>query len=90
MSGLADVVKRSGGLRIVQKTYFNTFLFPPIAIVRGLSKCFNLKERESDFDISSRFLNGLFYFIFNLEIYFLELFSFPFGVSILFILKKNG
>ena len=89
MSGLADAVKRSGGLRIVRKTYFNTLLFPPVVIVRALSKWFNLKERESDFDISSRFLNSLFYFIFNLEIYFLELFSFPFGVSILFVLKKN-
>lgn len=89
ISGLADMVKRSGDFKIIRKTYFNTFLFLPIAIVRGLSKWFNLKERESDFDINNRLLNGLFYFIFNLETYFLKLFSFPFGVSILLVLKKN-
>lgn len=89
MSGLADTVKRSSGFKVVRKTYFNTFLFPPIAVVRVLSKCFNLKERESDFSINNWFLNGLFYFIFNLETYFLKLFNFPFGVSILLVLKKN-
>lgn len=89
MPGLTGMVKRSGGFKVVRKTYFNTFLFPPIAVVRVLSKWFNLKERESDFEISNRFLNGLFYFIFNIETYFLKFLNFPFGVSILIILKKN-
>lgn len=89
MSRLADVIKGSGNLKIVHKTYFNTFLFLPIVIVRILSKWFNLKERESDFDINGGFMNRLFYFIFNLEIYFLKILNFPFGVSILLILKKN-
>lgn len=86
---LADKIKKSGDFKIIRKTYFNTFLFLPIAIVRILSKWFNLKERESDFDINSRLLNSIFYFIFNLEIYFLKFLSFPFGVSILIVLKKN-
>lgn len=85
---LARLVHKNTHLKIIKETYFNTFLFPPIAIVRILSKWFNLGDRESDFDISNRFLNGLFYFIFNLETYFLKLLSFPFGVSILLILKK--
>ncbi len=89
MSGLADTVKRASNFTIIHKTYFNTFLFLPIVVVRMLSKWLNLKERESDFDINSRLINGLFYFIFNLETYFLKLLSFPFGVSILFVLKKN-
>lgn len=89
MSGLTDTINRSSNLKIVRKTYFNTFLFLPIAVVRILSKWFNLKERESDFDINSRFSNNIFYFIFNLEAYFLKFFSFSFGVSILLVLKKN-
>ena len=89
MTGLTSIVKRSGEFKIVYKTYFNTFLFLPIAIVRMLSKWFNLRERESDFDINNRLLNSIFYFIFNLETHFLKFFSFPFGVSILFVLKKN-
>ena len=89
MSSITDTIKKSGNFKIVRKTYLNTFLFLPIAIVRILSKWFNLKERESDFDISNRLINSLFYFIFNLETYFLKLVSFPFGVSILLVLKKN-
>lgn len=89
MSGLANTIKKSGDFKIIRKTYLNTFLFPPIAIVRGFSKCFNLRERESDFDINSRFLNKIFYFIFSLETYFLKFISFPFGVSLLLVLKKN-
>ena len=90
MSRLTDVITGSGNLKIIHKTYFNTFLFLPIAIVRILSKWFNLKERESDFDINGGFMNRLFYFIFNLETYFLKILNFPFGISILLVLKKNG
>ena len=89
MTGLTSIVKRSGEFKIVYKTYFNTFLFLPIAIVRMLSKWFNLRERESDFDINNRFLNHIFYFIFSIETYFLNFFSFLFGVSILLILRKS-
>ncbi len=90
MFGLVDKVKMSSDFKIVRKTYFNTFLFPPIAVVRILSKWFNLKERESDFDISSRLLNGLFYFIFNSEIKFLKYINFPFGVSLLLIARREN
>lgn len=86
---LVKVLKANPGLKVLRKTYFNTFLFLPIAIVRILSKWFNLKERESDFDINSCLLNSLFYFVFNLETYFLKFLSFPFGISILLVLKKN-
>lgn len=89
VSSFSQVIRAKSNLKFIRKTYFNTFLFPPIAVVRILSKWFNLKERESDFDINSRFLNSLFYFIFNLETYFLKFCSFPFGVSILLVLKKN-
>ena len=89
MTGLTGIIKRSGDLIIIRKTYFNTILFLPIAVVRMFSKWFNLEDRESDFNINNRFLNGLFYFIFNFETYFLKIFSFPFGVSILLVLKKN-
>lgn len=89
LKSLVSILSADKNLKILRKIYFNTFLFPFIAIVRILSKWFNLGDRESDFEISNRFLNGLFYFIFNLETYFLKLFNFPFGVSILLILKKN-
>ena len=89
MSGLTDTVKRSGEFKVVRKTYFNTFLFLPIAVVRVLSKWFNLKKRESDFDINNNWLNILFFHIFDLERRFLRYINLPFGISILLITEKN-
>src|SRR3989344_1601591 len=89
MSSLTEAVKRAGNFTIIHKTYFNTFLFVPIAVVRTLSKGFNLKDRESDFEIDNRILSALFYFIFNLETYLLKFIDFPFGVSILVVLEKS-
>ena len=87
---LAGVLKRATSLEILKKTYFNTFLFFPIVAVRLLSKLLKLKDRESDFDINNRFLNGLFYLVFNLETHFLKFLNFPFGVSVLMVLKKSN
>lgn len=89
MSSLNEVVKKAGNFKVIHKTYFNTFLFVPIAIVRILSRWFNLKERESDFEIDNRVLSAFFYFIFNLETYLLKFINFPFGVSILVVLEKS-
>ena len=86
---LLAVLNRIPNLKIVRKTYFNTFLFLPIVAVRLLSKTLKTKERESDFEINSPIMNGLFYAIFNLETYFLKFMNFPFGVSILMVIQKN-
>jgi len=76
-------------LSVLRKSYFNTFLFLPIAVVRLSSKLFKFKERESDFDINNKLINGIFYPIFNLEAKLLKFMNFPFGVSILMVLRKN-
>ncbi|MDP3697326.1 MAG: sugar nucleotide-binding protein [Candidatus Taylorbacteria bacterium] len=85
---LIKVFEESSGLSVDHKTYFNTFLFAPIAAVRLISRWFKIKGRESDFDINNKFLNLILYWVFNFEHYFLRLVSFPFGVSILTVLKK--
>src|SRR3989344_2086004 len=86
---LIKVFKNFPELTIIRKTYFNTFLFPPIAVVRLISRWFNIKGRQSDFEINNPLLDAIFYSIFNLEFYFLKLINFPFGVSIILILEKN-
>lgn len=88
-ASFAQLVHKNTHLKIVKETYFNTFLFLPIAIVRIFSKWFNLKGRESDFDINSTWLNKLFFHIFNLESKFLKRMNFPFGISILAVIKKD-
>lgn len=89
IGSLAKVLEANSNLKVLKKTYFNTFLFPPIAVVRILSKWFNLKKRESDFDINNKWLDNLFFYIFNLERKFLKGINFPFGVSILLVAKKD-
>lgn len=89
MSSISKLAK-SAGLNIVRKSYFNTFLFPPVAAVRLASRFFKLKNRESDFDINHSFMNKLLYGIFNFEFKLLKHINFPFGVSILLVLNKNA
>ena len=89
MNSITKLLSNFSNLSILRKTYFNTFLFPAVALVRLISKWFNIKNRESDFDISDNFLNPIFYFIFNTEIKILKWVRYPFGVSILIILEKK-
>jgi len=88
-NSISGLVKNFPDLRILKKTYFNTFLFLPVALVRLMSKWLNIKNRESDFDINNKFINAIFYSIFNLESQFIRFTNFPFGVSILLVLKKK-
>lgn len=84
---LAKLVQQSTNLKIIKKSYFNTLLFPAIILFRILDKVFKI-SRQSDFELNSGFLNRLFYAIFSREIGWLKRFNFPFGVSILLVLKK--
>lgn len=86
---LLRVIKKSTKLEIVRSSYFNTFLFPAIAAVRLLSRLFHLKGRESDYDLNSPLLNKILFAIFNAERKLLQKTSYPFGVSILAVLRKK-
>lgn len=85
---LLKKLKESTSLKKIKSSYFNTFLFLPIAGLRLISRAFGIKGRGSDFDINSSFLNKLFFAIFNAERRVLVHTSFPFGVSILAVMKK--
>ena len=88
MNSLLKKVGESTSLEVLRSSYFNTFLFLPIFGVRLISKLFGIKGRESDFDINSPFLNKFFFSIFNAERKLLKNIDFPFGVSVLTVLKK--
>lgn len=89
-SELTAKVKANSHLHIIRQSYFNTLLFPAISLVRLISKLLPKPKRESDFEINNGFINSIFYYIFNLETVLLRRFNFPFGVSLLCVLKKNG
>lgn len=81
-------VKKSTKLSVLRSSYFNTFLFPAIALLRIMSRIFNIKSRESDFDINNPLLDKIFFSIINLERKLLKKIRYPFGVSVLAVFKK--
>jgi len=88
MSDLVNKIKKSTNLEAVRKSYFNTFLFLPIAAVRLLTRWLKIKNRESDFDLNSPIINFLLSLVFGFERQLLRFLNFPFGVSIMLVLKK--
>lgn len=89
-SNLLAKIKKTTSLSIIKSSYFNTFLFLPIAFVRVISRVFGIKGRESDFDINSPFMNRLFFKIFDTERSLLKKINFPVGVSVLTVLRKEA
>lgn len=77
------------------KSYFNSILFLPIALVRVLMWPFHKlrkkdKPVESDFSrFNTGFLNKLLFAIFNAEKFIISKFNLPFGVSIALMVKKK-
>ena len=75
-------------------TYFNSFLFPPIAGFRMLRKIFKPEKKKgklrSDFSLTGAGkINTLLQFIFGLEQWPLLYINFPFGVSLCCIAQKR-
>jgi 2-polyprenyl-3-methyl-5-hydroxy-6-metoxy-1,4-benzoquinol methylase len=87
---LIEVLCTSGGWTIVKRSYFNTLLFPLVALVRVGSWMLNRTHHGSDFDLNNRVLNGVCYGIFSFERHILKHINFPFGVSALLVAKKDA
>ncbi len=83
---------------IEYNTYFNFFLFLPIALIRIISyrilrKRFNKNEEQTGSDLeigNSSFVSKIMYFIFSMELPFIrKRLKLPFGVSLLVSWKKK-
>jgi SAM-dependent methyltransferase len=77
----------------VYLSYFNSILFPPIALARTMKRIFRLpKEIQSDFDrykwVNNGWIAKPFKLLFTTEIFLLRHIKFPFGVSIIASAKK--
>lgn len=88
MGNLSAKIQASAAWEMIHSSYFNTLLFLPIALVRVASRLLRLKNRESDFDINNEWMNNFFAMLFDFERRMLEKISFPFGVSILTVIRK--
>ena len=84
---LMQLVKLSG-LKIVYTTYFNTFLFPIIAVAKFLNRALG-KKGGADLKMPSFFMNDLLKIIFSSERIFIPGISLPIGVSILLIAENK-
>jgi len=91
---LAELVHKleKTGYTINYKSYFNTFLFIPVAIIRLLARFKSSQkngEEFGDFKIGPKFLNDILFSVFRTEKYLLPHIQFPFGVSIIIVASKN-
>ncbi len=75
------------GFKIEKISYFNTFLFPIILLIRNFNRLLRRKSL-TDVDLPNQSVNFILFKIFSLEQYFLKYFNFSFGVSILAVIKK--
>ncbi|MFT5337474.1 MAG: SAM-dependent methyltransferase [Luteibaculaceae bacterium] len=91
--GLLELIK-SLNVKREYLTFFNFFLFPPIALFRYLfgKKKSDFSKKKSDFHKVERIgkLNGLLFWIFKFESIFINAnLRFPIGVSLMLITKKE-
>jgi len=76
---------------VTRSTYFNAFLFLPIAAVRTFKSFVRAggAKAESDFFMPlPRWLNSALYFLFATELKCLRIVGIPFGLSILAVIQK--
>jgi SAM-dependent methyltransferase len=76
------------GFSVEKISYYNTLLFPPVLVVRMLNNLLN-RDGASDADMPSKLINFILMKIFGLEKYILRFVNFPFGVSILAVVRKQ-
>ena len=90
LQGLKEMVRKAG-YEVIYGSYFNTFLFPIVVIVRGLGKLLqkqNNNQFSSDLVLPSKPVNQLLTWLFANERYLINRFTLPFGLSILFLARK--
>ena len=76
---------------IERMTYFNTFLFPPIAAIRLIARHSDRPHRkEGDFAYARKSSNAVLLTLFAAERLFLRYLNFPFGVSIFAAARKSN
>jgi SAM-dependent methyltransferase len=82
---------QAANFTIERMTYFNTFLFPPIAAVRLAAHLICREPApDGDFAYAPSSSNAILFNLFASERIFLRFFSFPFGVSVFAASRKDS
>ncbi len=78
----------ASGFKVLRKTYWNSFLFLPVLILRKIKSIFG--SSSSDLEEVHPLVNSLLTGILNLEAFLISKgINFPFGISIVLIAKKS-
>jgi SAM-dependent methyltransferase len=80
----------NAGFGIEKLSYYNTWLFPPAALVRLLRKIVPGGDAGLEVALPPKWLNGLLRGLFASERHVLSRANFPFGVSLLAVARKSG
>lgn len=75
------------GFSVVRASYFNTFLFFPVALVRLIVRLLHIPMRTEN-GTGKGALNFIFFIIFYAESILFKYINFPFGVSVVTICRK--
>ena len=87
---LKKLIDNIPDLKIKKLSYFNFVLFPLIVLFRFLRKIFGLGVGKSDNFMPSPAINKLLEFLFSIEAGLINYLSFPLGVSLLCVLRKES
>jgi SAM-dependent methyltransferase len=79
----------AAGFSIQRLTYFNTFLFAPIWLLRRARRIAEFRRGSSDFFIAPSAINRILASFFGAERFFLRRMDFPFGVSLFAVARKK-
>ncbi len=80
---------QAAGLSPVRATYFNTLLFPAVAVFRIVGRLFRSSRGSSDLRYTLGPIDQLLFLVFAAEQWLLKVFNLPFGVSV-FIAARKG
>jgi SAM-dependent methyltransferase len=71
-----------GGFEVRYSSYFNTLLFPPVALLRLVQRVLPKGEGQSDFTLPPPFVNDVLAGVFGSERHLMRRVGLPFGVSL--------
>ena len=87
-SRLKEILKKNN-FKTERMSYWNFFLFFPIAAVRIIKKIILRNFSDDDLNNSNAFLNNFLFNIVRFENYLLRFVNFPLGVSLFVVAKKQ-
>ncbi|MEK9175476.1 MAG: class I SAM-dependent methyltransferase [Patescibacteria group bacterium] len=86
---LIEKIGRSTHLEIEQISYMNFLLAPMIMAIRMIKKILHARPDKSDLFAVSAIPNAILIGIFSFELHILRFINFPFGISLICVLRKK-